>query len=1224
MFVEAWANAWPDPSRPGATDIIRDTCKIVSVTKAPTRFDILRAGQEYVVSRAGRFPGTGTPEARTIDLSAPRISLPAGSDRIKEEGHYEAVSVDHILLNQAYRRNVSDASVGKYLVVNNDNVPLDRAGNPLYLDAEAMQINPAFARDPVSNLPVFQKLDAYNSQEIYATPYSRYNQLNDDMRAKLGYTIPGARIDARGEFFDITIAGGGAVVNPLGVNTAYGTLMPECLGWHIVTDHSSGVQRAVNMRPVLLRATPVWENTPPTGGNPYGPAMFTGSNAQPGQTLAYEHRLYADSVYTYVNAAFGGQKNNSVRGELMGTFTDRGRPGSYASQSNGEFDRVTRIGASGWRAEDFTIAGLNGMSRTKNAIGVWGGMDNNGGLWSGDFARRVLVVSGGFGISSGPLPIAPGVFIRLVDSTAEQVIDLRIVDPTLTDMAGEVVDDNASYDHGKYTVVRKAQRIANNVWHLDDTYWRGGEGVEDGIQGPNATARLFDEQPFPNRGVPWLKPAYPEPSIGRYYFWNTSAHYLQHTFVVVPYRIAYLSIFPSSFDASQGNRDNTRLPMGILPVQADIDTLPRVALGYYNDGSHDLGNFEMYTRLYGQIRHGATDQIPNNANTPYARPDTVFRDVRYVYSVTPYDRYGNMNTRDTLFVQISSRYTDWWFTNLEPSGTLIIRSGGNWFSARPMNTPDGPDNTNLREDTLRIFNNFGQSSLRNEYVGIKPDDRRLTLAVGDPGGANIPHGLLPANVISSRPVWVKQAFAPAPFLLGNAASPNRTLFRLDHTGACAGNGIARDTLRLQWQASTWNASGKNNVNDTVKYAWCGIIDSVGLSTSQRLTVSVASDDNGVTPSLTIAGDKLRALLFRPGVPPQPNADSLVMRVRWFVKATNKAGQSVCSDTAGVTVRNSPPPTAALIVSINRPPENAPTAVQPAQNATISGISAATPPIDVIWTAARDRNIEKGTLIGGFTVFDVASQSWKDDPSGRTVDTLGYQWVGKVLRTFPATKGAPRGTLLVKNTGATTGTQLSQSDLDALFGGFSADPLGTSADSVILDWTVYAKDFHWTDNLPIEEVSFRYNSDGTLRSDTATWSRFGCRPHEIGGSWFRLALTKLDRGGVEITRDESDPDSARTTRVHAVFTGLSQNYPNPFNPVTTISYSLQAPARVTLAVFDLLGTPVKTLVNESKDAGAYQVSWDATDDLGRKLPSGSYMLKLTAGDFSQTRMMTLLK
>ena len=83
--------------------------------------------------------------------------------------------------------------------------------------------------------------------------------------------------------------------------------------------------------------------------------------------------------------------------------------------------------------------------------------------------------------------------------------------------------------------------------------------------------------------------------------------------------------------------------------------------------------------------------------------------------------------------------------------------------------------------------------------------------------------------------------------------------------------------------------------------------------------------------------------------------------------------------------------------------------------------------------------------------------------------------------------------------------------------------------------------------------------------------------------------------------------------------LAQNYPNPFNPATTIPFSLSRPAYVTLTVFDLLGREIATLVHEERRAGAHTVRFDA----GR-LPSGVYVYRLTAGAFTETKAMTLLK
>jgi hypothetical protein len=83
--------------------------------------------------------------------------------------------------------------------------------------------------------------------------------------------------------------------------------------------------------------------------------------------------------------------------------------------------------------------------------------------------------------------------------------------------------------------------------------------------------------------------------------------------------------------------------------------------------------------------------------------------------------------------------------------------------------------------------------------------------------------------------------------------------------------------------------------------------------------------------------------------------------------------------------------------------------------------------------------------------------------------------------------------------------------------------------------------------------------------------------------------------------------------------LYQNYPNPFNPSTMIKYHLSTPAHVRLTIFDMLGREVRTLLNEQKSAGSYQVSWNASG-----VPSGVYFYRLQAGSFTETQKLILLK
>jgi hypothetical protein len=83
--------------------------------------------------------------------------------------------------------------------------------------------------------------------------------------------------------------------------------------------------------------------------------------------------------------------------------------------------------------------------------------------------------------------------------------------------------------------------------------------------------------------------------------------------------------------------------------------------------------------------------------------------------------------------------------------------------------------------------------------------------------------------------------------------------------------------------------------------------------------------------------------------------------------------------------------------------------------------------------------------------------------------------------------------------------------------------------------------------------------------------------------------------------------------------LEQNYPNPFNPTSHIGYQISELGYVKLAVYDLLGRQVTVLVNERKKPGRYEATFDATG-----LASGTYLYRLTAGSFVQTRKMLVIK
>jgi plastocyanin len=83
--------------------------------------------------------------------------------------------------------------------------------------------------------------------------------------------------------------------------------------------------------------------------------------------------------------------------------------------------------------------------------------------------------------------------------------------------------------------------------------------------------------------------------------------------------------------------------------------------------------------------------------------------------------------------------------------------------------------------------------------------------------------------------------------------------------------------------------------------------------------------------------------------------------------------------------------------------------------------------------------------------------------------------------------------------------------------------------------------------------------------------------------------------------------------------LNQNYPNPFNPSTRINYTIPIASFVNLKVYDIIGNEIAVLVNEEKQAGVYNVKFNAAG-----LSSGMYLYRLQTESFVETKKMILMK
>jgi hypothetical protein len=110
-----------------------------------------------------------------------------------------------------------------------------------------------------------------------------------------------------------------------------------------------------------------------------------------------------------------------------------------------------------------------------------------------------------------------------------------------------------------------------------------------------------------------------------------------------------------------------------------------------------------------------------------------------------------------------------------------------------------------------------------------------------------------------------------------------------------------------------------------------------------------------------------------------------------------------------------------------------------------------------------------------------------------------------------------------------------------------------------------------------------------------------------GSWYEV--DDLALSGVSAVSPETKPSTY----------SLDQNFPNPFNPATTIRYSLAHRSQVTLAVFNLIGEQVATLVNEMQESGTHDARFDASG-----LASGVYFYRLLAGGYVETRQLVVMK
>jgi hypothetical protein len=148
-----------------------------------------------------------------------------------------------------------------------------------------------------------------------------------------------------------------------------------------------------------------------------------------------------------------------------------------------------------------------------------------------------------------------------------------------------------------------------------------------------------------------------------------------------------------------------------------------------------------------------------------------------------------------------------------------------------------------------------------------------------------------------------------------------------------------------------------------------------------------------------------------------------------------------------------------------------------------------------------------------------------------------------------------------------------------------------------------------DGNSFEKIGFVSGAGSTQSAQSYTFTDTDV---EVGVYHYRLK--QIDTDG-SLTYSETLQVQVTPPKTYA----LGQNYPNPFNPETRIAFQLKNREQVTIKVFDVLGRNVRTLVDQTLEAGTHQITFDAGD-----LPSGLYLYSMRAGEFHQVRKMALVK
>ncbi len=257
--------------------------------------------------------------------------------------------------------------------------------------------------------------------------------------------------------------------------------------------------------------------------------------------------------------------------------------------------------------------------------------------------------------------------------------------------------------------------------------------------------------------------------------------------------------------------------------------------------------------------------------------------------------------------------------------------------------------------------------------------------------------------------------------------------------------------------------------------------------------------------------------------------------------------------------------------------------------------------DTLWTKRYDFNsgrgydlieVENGNMLTVGYMYSNPAFLMKVNNLGDTLWTKGYS------------VNTPYGLMSIDKT-ADNGFVILPGEINSMYGAIEVLKIDESGNVVFTDTIGY--------NDGIIATCYSGAND-ILSIDANDYLTLGSGKIQNNSFWNIL----LTRKGGELTMlvdvEEDEVISSKPSDYQ-----LFQNYPNPFNPITTIRYSIPQTGNVELVIYDILGRKVKTLIDEFKSTGTYEVSLDAGS-----ISSGVYFYQLRAGEFIQTKKMVLIR